>query len=231
MFRWPRKRRPCRRLTRVLDKFVAAAGGAAAFEKITTRVATGTLEIPDAGITGSIQITEKAPNKSFAVVELGAIGAMREGTDGTVAWDDNPQTGLREKTGEELAEALRSATFNSEIKMKSVYKTIEVTGREQVGGRDAIAVLGTPASGSPTKMFFDAQSGLMIKQSMTRQSPQGPVDVDVYMDDYRDVGGIKQPYLIRQVTPMFTSVIRITEIKHNVPVDDNLFKKPGAPTR
>lgn len=215
----------------VLDKYVKAIGGAAAFEKLTSRLVTASLELPDAGINGSIQITEKAPNKSFALVELGPAGSMREGTDGVVAWDDNPMTGLREKAGEELAEALRGAIFNQEVKMKSIYKTLQVTGREAVSGRPAVAVLGTPAEGSPVKMFFDEESGLMVKQSSTRQSPQGPIDFDVYLESYRDIDGIKQPYLIRQVTAQMTVVIRISEIKHNVPVDDAIFKKPGMPVR
>jgi len=213
----------------VLSKYVTAVGGAAAIEKITTRTATGTIELPDMGINGAIQIVEKAPNKSFATVELGPVGTIREGTDGVTAWDENPGIGLREKTGEELTESLRGATFNQEIKLKSMYKTLEVTGQESVGGRAAIAVLATPESGSATRMFFDVETGLMVKQSTTRQSPQGPVDLDVYMENYREVDGVKQPFLIRQVTAQATILIRITELKHNGPVDDAIFRKPGVP--
>ena len=39
------------------------------------------------------------------------------------------------KAGSELADAKRGATFNAELKMKTIYKTLEVTGREK--GRHA----------------------------------------------------------------------------------------------
>src|SRR6188472_1451047 len=95
----------------VLDKHLAAMGGQAAFDKITSRTAKATIEIPDMGMTGSMTIMEKAPNKSLVVIEIAQM-TVREGTDGVVAWDENPQTGLREKSGIELAEYKRGSMFN-----------------------------------------------------------------------------------------------------------------------
>jgi len=212
----------------ILDKYVTAVGGRAALEKVTSRVSKGTMEIPDAGMSGTITISEKTPDKSLAVIEIGGMGVIRDGTDGVNSWEESPQTGLRDKTGVELADARRSATFNVELKLKTIYKTLAVTGRERVGQRDAYVVLATPAEGSPSRMFFDVETGLMVRQSMTRESPQGPVDVDVYLEDVRVVDGIKQPFVVRQVTQQFTIVFRLTEIKYNVPLDDAMFKRPGG---
>jgi len=215
-------------IDQILDKYVAAVGGRAAIEKVTSRVSKGTMEIPDAGMSGTITISEKAPDKSLAVIEIGGMGVIRDGTDGVNSWEESPQTGLRDKTGVELADARRSATFNVELKLKTIYKTLAVTGREKVGSRDAYVVLATPAEGSPSRMFFDVESGLMVRQSMTRESPNGPVDVDVYLEDVRDVAGIKQPFVVRQVTQQFTIVFRLSEVKYNVPLDDAIFKRPGG---
>jgi hypothetical protein len=211
----------------ILEKHITAIGGRAAMEKVTSRVSKGTVEIADAGMSGTITVSEKAPNKSLAMFDIGGMGSVREGTDGTVAWSDNPQTGLVEKTGAELADALRGAIFNSELKLKTMYKTVETAGKEMINGHEAYAIVATPAEGATVKMFFDVVSGLMVKQSSTRESPQGPLDVDVLMDDYRAVDGVKQPFTIRQVTSMFTIVVKMNEIKLNVPLDDAMFKKPG----
>lgn len=214
-------------IDQVLEKYLNAAGGKAAFDKITSRVVTATLEMPDQGINGTMTITEKAPNKSLAVVEIAGLGTIREATDGVVAWDDNPQIGLREKTGSEKTEAIRGATFNMELNIRKVFPKLEVTGREQVGDKQTVVVVGTPTEGSPTTFYFDANSGLLLKSSGSRESPQGPVTFEAYFEDYRDQDGIKQPFLIRQVTPMFSMVIRVTSMKHNVPVSDSVFSKPG----
>ena len=215
-------------IDQVLEKYLTASGGRAAFEKITTRVATATLEMPDQGINGTMTLTEKAPNKSLVVVEIPGLGKIREATDGEVAWDDNPQLGLREKTGAEKAEALRGATFNMETNIRKVFPKLEVTGREQVGTRPTVVVLGTPVDGAPTTFYFDAETGLLLKSSGSRETAQGPMTFEAFFEDYRTQDGIKQPFLIRQVTPAFSMVIRVTEMKHNVPVDDSIFRKPGV---
>jgi hypothetical protein len=210
----------------VLDKYLAAMGGQAAFDKITSRTAKATIEIPDMGITGSMTMTEKAPNKSLVVVEIAQM-TVREGTDGVVAWDENPQTGLREKTGLELAEYKRGSIFNVETKLKTAYPKMTVTGRDTVNGRSAIVIDAIPEQGAAVKIFFDSETGLILKQSGTRETPEGAIAFESFYDDYRTVDGIKQPHTLRQTTSRFTSVIRVTEMKHNVPVDDALFRKPG----
>lgn len=213
----------------IIQKYVTALGGRAAIEKHTSRVSKGTIEIPDAGLSGTIEVSEKAPDKTLTVIQIGGMGLVREGTDASGAWQEEPQNGLRDKTGNELADARRGAVFNAELKFQTLYKTLAVTGQEQVGGRPAWILLATPAEGTVTRMYFDAETGLMVRQSGTRDTAQGPLDVDVFIEDYRDVDGIKQPFTIRQVTSMFTLVVRMSEVKHNVALDDAIFKRPGGP--
>lgn len=213
----------------VIDKYVAAMGGRAALEKQTSRVSKGTVEIPDVGLSGSFEISEKAPDKSLSVLQLPGLGLVREGAGEGAAWSDDPQQGVRDKTGNELADALRGATFNSELRIKTLYKTLELTGTETVGGRPAYVLVATPEAGSARRMFLDVETGLMVRESSTRDTAQGPMDVDVFVDDYRDVDGVKQPFVIRQVTSMFTLVIRVSEMKHNVALDDAIFRRPGLP--
>jgi len=210
----------------VIEKYITAVGGRDAMEKVTSRVSTGTFEIADAGMTGTVTISEKAPNKSLAVIELGGMGTVREGSDGTTAWEDQG-AGATEKTGVALAEALRGSVFNAELKLKTLYKTVAVTGKEIVDGKDAYVVVATPAEGSANKLYFDVASGLMVRQASTRESPMGPMDVDVYIGDYRPVDGVKVPFSVRQVASMGTIVIRLQTIKQNVPLDDAIFKRPG----
>ncbi len=210
----------------VLEKYITALGGRPALEKITSRTGKGTIEIPDAGMSGTIELFEKAPDKSGVLVDLGGM-QIREGFDGTVAWEDNPQTGMREKAGLELADAKRQAAFNPELKMKTLYPKMVVRGRERVGTRDAVVIDATPTEGSPTAFFFDAENGLMIRTDTSRTSPEGEVQIQAFMEDYRVVDGINMPHTVRQVTAQFTMVIRITEVKHNVTLDDKMFKKPG----
>jgi hypothetical protein len=211
----------------VLEKYITAVGGREAMEKVTSRVSTGTVEIPEMGATGTITISEKAPNKSLAVFEIAGMGQVRQGSDGTAAWEDSPMSGVRDKSGTELADTLRGSIFNSELKLKTLYKTVAVSGKEVVDGKDAYVVVCTPAEGAPNKLYFDATSGLMVKQSSTRDTPQGPMDIDVLVSDYRAVAGVKLPFTVRQVTSMFSVVVKLSDVKANVALDDAIFKRPG----
>ena len=210
----------------ILEKSLAAVGGRAALEKITSRTGKGTIEIPDAGMSGSIQMFEKAPNMTAVAIDLGGM-QIREAFDGTVAWSEDPQSGLREKTGTELADAKRDATFNPELRMKTLYPKMTVRGREKVGTMDCWVIDAVPVEGSPSAFFFDMESGLMVRTDSTRESPMGPMQVQAYFEDFRAVDGVKVPHLMRQVSSMFTMVLKISEVKHNVTLDDKMFKKPG----
>jgi hypothetical protein len=211
----------------VLEKYVTALGGRAALEKVTSVRTQGTIEIPDFQITGTIEIVQKAPDKALQTVNLSGIGLQREGFDGTIGWAEEPQAGLRQKAGAELADAKRGALFPRELKLKQQYPTMAVTGRERVGERDTIVILATPAEGAPAKLYFDAATGLLVRQSGSRNGPEGAIAVEVTLDDYRDVEGVKRPHLIRQSNPQFAVTVKVTSIKHNDPIDDAIFKKPG----
>ena len=213
-------------IDQILDKYVTASGGRAAIEKITSATAKGTLQIPDVGMSGSIELYQKAPDKALTVVDFAGIGQQREGFDGTVGWSEDPQNGLRQKDGVELAEAKRTSIFGRELKMKAIYQTMTVKGRERVGTRDAFLVEAVPVEGAPVRLYFDAESGLLVRQISTRQTVQGPLEVDVTYEDFRDVDGVKRAFTVHQATAMFTATIQLSEIKQNVPIDDAIFKIP-----
>lgn len=212
----------------ILDKYVQALGGKAAMEKITSSAAKGTFEIAAFGATGSAEIWGKAPNKTAIRLDIPGFGIVQEGFNGTVAWAQEPQSGLREKTGAELASTKLEADFYRPIRLKQLYPKITVTGTEKVAEKDAFVLEATPAEGSPEKWYFDAASGLLVRIDAERESPQGKTAVQNYLEDYRDVGGVKEPFLNRIVSPSFTIVIKLDELKHNVEIDDAKFNKPAT---
>ncbi len=209
----------------ILDKYVTAVGGRAAIEKITSFRAKGTIQVPSVGISGTIELFQKAPDKAATIVELSGIGRQREVFDGAIAFSEDQQNGVRDKSGVELVEAKRSATFGRELKLKTLYKTLTVQGRDKVDGKDAFVVEAVPAEGTPTKMFFDAESGLLVRQTGSRTTPEGPLEVTLSYSDFRAIDGVKRPFTINQATPLFSAVIQLTEITHNVAIDDAMFKK------
>ena len=215
-------------IDQILDKFVQALGGKAAIEKLTSRVSKGNFEIPAMGAGGPIEMYAKAPNKNLVIINIPGFGTIQQGFNGTVAWAQEPTSGLRELSGAELASAKRDAEFYADIKFKEMYSKMTVKGKEKVGEKEAYVVEAIPTEGAPQKIYFDTQSGLVLRQDREVESPQGKMPVEVYLEDYKEVDGIKLPFTVKQVTPSISFTIKIQEIKHNVPVDDAKFNKPSG---
>ena len=212
----------------ILDKYVQALGGKAAMEKLTSTASKGTFELPTFGASGSAELWEKAPNKTALKLDIPGFGIVQQGFNGTVAWSQDPQSGLREKTGAELASEKLDAEFYKPLKLKQLYPKISVKGKDKVGEKDAYVLEATPAEGSTETWYFDVTSGLLMRQDIERETPQGKMAIQVFQEDYKDVDGVKIPHTVRQVTPAFTIIIKLDEVKHNVAIDDAKFTKPAT---
>ena len=146
----------------ILDKYVQAIGGKDAVQKITSRVSKGTFELEQMPGDATTEIYQKAPNKTFTNTESASFGAYKRGFNGTVGWQDNPQAGLGEITGGQLADMKRGADFYRDIKLKEIYPKRTLKGKESVNGKDAYVVELTPTEGSAETWSFDADTGSRI---------------------------------------------------------------------
>jgi len=212
----------------ILDKYVQAIGGKAAIEKQTSMTAKGSFEIPAMGMGGNAEVFAKAPNKTLIVVDVSGYGVVQQGFNGSTAWASDPTQGIREKSGAELASAKLESEFHKELKFKQLFSKLEFKGKEKVGDHDTYVVVATPTGSSPQKMYFDVTSGLLVRTDVEQETPEGKVPVEEYLDDYKDVDGVKIPFTRRQVLPQMTFVIKLTDVKHNVTIDDAKFNKPAG---
>lgn len=212
----------------IIEKHVQALGGKAAIEKITSRTVKGTIDIPAMGISGTTQSYAKAPNKFGVTSSISGIGDFLQGFDGTTAWEQNPMAGFRVLSGAELALIKRDAEFHGDLKFKQLYPKAVVKGKQKLGDRDVYLIEATPAEGGPEQLYYDVQTGLLARRDFVLDSPQGQIPTETYMEDYKDVDGVKVPFTIRQNNSAVSFTIKVTEVKHNVPVDDAKFNKPSG---
>src|SRR5262245_65482647 len=101
--------------------------------------------------------------------------------------------------------------------------------KARLQGREVYVVEGQPARGPNETLFFDVKDGLLLRWDMVRKDPKrGNVFVKVHLEDYREVDGVKVPFKVRFAFESFDINVKIDELKHNVEISDNLFKKPGS---
>jgi outer membrane lipoprotein-sorting protein len=209
----------------VLDKFVAAEGGKDAIQKVTTRASKGTIDVLTFGASGTFEQFVKSPDKTVTTSDFPGFGTVIQCYDGKTGWATDPQSGMRDMNPGELSGAKRTADLHSSLHMKEQYKKLAVTAKGKVGERDAYILEGQRGEGTE-KLYFDAETGLLSRMDVPMD--QGGT-ATVTLEDYKDVDGLKIPFAIHQDLPEISLLIKLTEVKNNVPVDDAKFNKPAPP--
>ena len=212
----------------VLDRHVAALGGREALSKVTSIVMKGRLEIPNQNLKGTVVSYAKAPNKKLEIVTIDGVGAQKEAFDGTNGWASDPFNGTRQLSGAELGVLRRGARLDSEVNWREHWKSAELAGPKQIGGRDAYAVKLTPkeGEGTPVTNYYDAETFLLVRSELVQETPQGTMPVAIVPSDYRAVDGVMIPFAIDQEVAMMKVLVRFDEAKINAGVDDAMFAKP-----
>ena len=218
---------PLPSVDQILNRYMDAVGGRSAWLKLTSRVTTGTIDVSPANVSGTIELSEKAPDRILSEIRISGI-LFRQGFDGTVGWSDDPQNGLREETGAELDEARRDADFYHPLDLRKLYERLTVVDMEKVNDRDAYKVEAEVPDNAPDEIYFEVASGLPARVLNHRHTPQGVIDFVEDFDDYREVDGIKRPYIIRETSGEQLLTIHVTQVRHNVLLDDSVFTKPAA---
>lgn len=209
----------------LIAKYIQAVGGRAAVEKVHSRVTRGTMDL-DGGTVVTLELNEKAPDKFLSVFEVPGEGEARQGFDGQVGWQSS-KNGVLELSGDVLAAIHRNSQFYRWLRMRQLFQKLEVSSSATVGDRAAFAMVVTPPEGHPETFYFDAITGLLLRRDYLLDSPGGAIAFETYYDDYRVVDGIKLPFALRRVGPDGVVILRYTEIRHNVELDDARFAKPA----
>jgi len=212
----------------ILDRYERAIGGRDAWQKFSSRVLMGTIEVATMSLSGTVLIQEKAPNKLHAAVIINGA-AFQQGYDGITGWTDDPKNGLRDQTGAELAESKRDADFLQAFDLRKLYSKLTVSGTEKVGERDAYVIeAAVPEGGDPAKMYFDTHTGLLLRIESENHDADGVSHLREDLNDYRDVDGVKLPFTTKQTNGDTTYTMTISEVHHNVDLEDSDFAKPAA---
>lgn len=209
----------------VLAKWAQALGGADALNKITSRA----LQIEDEdsdGKTYAMEAYQKAPDKLYAVTTL-PQGSVTSGFDGSRAWITTPR-------GTHVAGPFDKIVLRSEAEVNPVaalqsYTGRRVRGQAKVGDATTYVMMAKAPDGVFEFLFFDEQSGLLVRRMMREQTIFGALPVEVDYSDYRQVDGVNIPYKTVWFTNGRASTYVIKSVKDNVPVDNSKFEPPRKP--
>jgi outer membrane lipoprotein-sorting protein len=216
----------------ILDKFIQAVGGAQKLSKITSFAAKGTYTGFDTDFQKApIDIYAKAPSQRTQTVHVpgGENTTTYDGHEGWVAASDRPVP-LILMTGGELDGARLDAdlSFPATIKQDLTnwhagYPPLTIDDR-------AVQVVeGTSPGGSKVKLYFDKESGLLVRQVRYLDTAVGPTPMHIEYSDYREVSGVKMPFKWTFTWTDGQSTTELSEVQPNVAVSAAKFVKPAVP--
>jgi photosynthetic reaction center cytochrome c subunit len=211
----------------LLDKYLAAVGGAAAVEKITSRVQKGKL-MTFGGQSFPAEVYSKAPDKRVSVMHL-KDGDSVTAFDGQRGWLSVPGRPAHMMSASENAAARLDADLYFPVHVKTLYQKFKVESGEKIDGHDTYLVEGREEGRPPLRLYFDTQTGLLLRLVRYAQSPLGLNPTQIDYADYREVDGVKVPFRWTVSRPGNRFTIQVEEMKQNVPVDDAKFTAPPPP--
>jgi hypothetical protein len=183
---------------------------------------------------------------------------FQRGTNGTKGWwrkgwqdksaEVSPQIrfsntfGKDEVRGDRLTDLKRGADFINYFQLPNKYARLYLTGKTMVGDRVAYELTNRTWGEAADTLYFDVETGMLLKfGSYRHDEPYVPmfdqysvpyIDpgyfTETYLEDYREVNGVKLPFLIRQHIRHYWMNTTITEFKANVSIDPMVFEKPAS---
>ena len=111
--------------------------------------------------------------------------------------------------------------------VKQLFANFHVFESEKIGDREVYLVVASNEGKPPVRLYFDAQSGLLVRMIRYTESPLGRNPSQVDFADYRDADGVKIPFRWTLARPGQRFTIQVSAVKQNIPVEDSEFAMPA----
>ena len=207
----------------ILDKYLAAVGGAAVLQKIKTRVQTGNIEVT--GKKYPIEIYSQAPDNRVSISHLPS-GPSVTAFNREAGWLSTPN-GIRRMSSAEQQAARIDAELYFPLQLPRMYQEFEVSSGELINGK-ATYLVSAKGKGAPgLRLYFDQESGLLVRLIRFAETPLGRNPTEIDYADFRVADGVKLSYRWTLARPNGRFAIQIDAVKQNVPLDEGQFVTPS----
>jgi outer membrane lipoprotein-sorting protein len=217
---------------RLLDKYLQARGGTQRLAAFTSFVGKGTYQGYGEGEKSPIDVFAKAPDQLTTIIHR-VTGDSVTTFDGRSGWIASPAANspvtMIATTGGDLDAAKVDANLFFPAQIKQALSKWRVGFPTTIDDRDVQVVEGMTTRDVPVKLYFDPESGLLVRQVRYTDTPVGLNPTQIDYADYREVSGIKVPFRWTVTWLDGRSTYQLNELQPNVPIDAARFATPVSP--
>ncbi len=206
----------------LLAKYETSLGGKSPLMKVNSRHIKAQRIEPGGKTIEPEEIWQKG-NKLSINTTYGNF-VVSEIFDGTNAWKLGNKDKIDLKV-DENEQIKREAQLFANPNLKPIYPTMDVRFLERIDGKEVWMVLATTVDKKRERLYFEAETGLLVRRAASTQTILGNHTLQVDYADYKDFGGVKLPTMIKFAMPQIYWTRKVLEVKNNVNVDDAKFMK------
>jgi outer membrane lipoprotein-sorting protein len=218
----------------VINAYLKARGGVAKIKAVQTERVTGIITFAP-GVEGPFFVERKRPLKMHMEITVNGQSLIRVYDGKSAGWIYNPfapNASVVAMSAGDLAGIADEADFEGPfVDYKAKGNQIEYVDKEQIDGKIVQKLKLTGKQGDVGYFYFDASTGLVMKWQGMRKVGDKELPWETYFRDFREVDGLKYPFLVESAAVDSDQIQKITatKIETNIPLNDSEFAKPKLP--
>ncbi len=211
----------------IIKKMIEVQGGKKVFESIKDMTLSGTLEMVQQGLNGSLTVYKKEPDKTRRDIEIMGM-TITQAYDGEIAWGVNIQTGSTEEMEEQQAAEMKRESFPivSWLYPEKYGLSFDYKGKETIEGKDYFVIEETYPDGFKATFYVDSKTYLTYKAKAKTMGPMGyEVEAEQFTSDYKKVDGMTIAHsMVSFIEGEEFMKVTVTDVKFNTGLEDSFFK-------
>ncbi len=208
---------------KILKSAEKALGGKKALQAVNSWKKRGLITRLKDGSEGEFQAQAIAPNYYNSLYDLNGF-EIEVGANGKSGWIRDSREGLQTVVGD------ASRDFQAEVEFRNLrwldYKKQKAKvfsgGQTNLNGKLANIVNFTNAQGVLIKLYFDAETSLLLREEIPAADSFKTFDYT----DYRPINGVKEPFQIDAIINGETYKIQLDQVIHNEKIAKENFDFP-----
>lgn len=221
----------------LLERYAKAIGGRDKLKAVQTLRMQGKMAA-GGGFMATYLLELKRPGAVRTELSFSGTTAI-QASDGTKGWVLRPAAGQAAPTPiamtpQQMQDLEQTADIDGPlIDTKAKGYTVELVGKETVGNVTAWNLKVTDKHGIVRNFYLDSLTYFPIKQVVHKTTDGKDVESEMRLGDYREVSGLRYPYLLESANKTGPGGQRLVldKIEVNPPLGADRFAMPAAPAK